>query len=171
MAVVGHIGDDGFFLYAEDRLAALALPLFLCIKVRPRSSLHPSPVKAPNHVSSGRAITPTPLVQQLLCQSLWFCSVQHINADFCLLQMVYNCNLFKRICQIFIPDLRQCKCVSWGVRQGGELIELDECFCATMCCRLVWIKLKWVGWWWITKPRPLWGSPPVCFQYNVLIHI
>jgi len=59
MAAVGHIGDDGFFLYAEDGLAALALPLFLRIKVRPRSSLHPSPVKSLNHVSSGRAITPT----------------------------------------------------------------------------------------------------------------
>lgn len=70
MVAVGHIGDDGFFLYAEDGLAALALPLFLRIKVRPRSSLHPSPVKSLNHVSSGRAITPTPLIQQLLYKPL-----------------------------------------------------------------------------------------------------
>lgn len=33
-----------------------------------------------------------------------------------------------------------------GVRQGEELVELNACFfCATMCCRLVSIKLKWLG--------------------------
>lgn len=45
------------------------------------------------------------------------------------------------ICQIFISDLGQCKCVS----DRGELIELNECFCATMSYRLFRIKLKWVG--------------------------
>lgn len=44
---------------------------------------------------------------------------------FFLLQMKYNCNSFKHICQIFIPDLGQCKCVYWG--QTGRRISWIEC--------------------------------------------
>lgn len=138
MAALGHIGDDGFFRNAKYGLAALALPLFLRITVRPRSSLLPSPVKSLNHVSSGSAITPThPGQTTALWVPLIFCSQRHIDADF--FSSRYIIVILSSIYVWFFSDLVQCKCVRWG----GELFEVNAFL---LSGRLVRIKLKWVGW-------------------------
>lgn len=112
MAALGHI-DDGFFPLRRGWTRCSRSAFISPAQGQAEVLVHPSPVKSLNHVSSGRAITPTPLTQELLLQIPDFCSVQHIDADyyfFFLLQIIYNCDSFKHICQIFISHLGLCKC-------------------------------------------------------------
>lgn len=112
-------GDDGSFLYAEDGLAALALPLFLRIKVRPRrSSLNPSPVKPLDHVSSGRAIN-THTLDSTTPLPVPFDFVQYsILTLFFVFGKLYI--IVIHLSQIFIADLGQCNCLSRGQTGRGE---------------------------------------------------
>lgn len=69
MVAVGHIGDDGFFPLCRGRTRC-SRSAFISLDQGQAKVLPPSQSSKITHVSSGRAITPTPLIQQLLYKSL-----------------------------------------------------------------------------------------------------
>lgn len=125
MAAAGHIGDDGFLLYAE--VARCSRSAFISpdqgqAKVLPASqtseNTQPCLLRENHNTYTHDWMTPYKLL-----------STSYGCRFFFPLQIIYNCDSFKHICQIFIPDLGQCTC-------GGALIDLNACFCSTVCCIL-----------------------------------
>lgn len=102
MAAVGYAGNEGFLLDSEDRLAALVLPLYLQVKVRPRSSSHSSPVKSHTHLIRESHNTDKPQVHKCPCKPLIFVLLIFIVIYLFIWYLVVH---FKLLCLI-IPDLK-----------------------------------------------------------------